>query len=368
MVSRAESEYEALDEALWAELRTLLDWHERFTLVLLYADDPRAVAAVRRRLTDVLRLRSQVLLCVEPSQPMSMPGDVFAALRPAVQRAVLPVWIDLYHRAGDAAWDQARDALLARMNEQRAGIERDHPALMIMTLPTPYAARLPVLAPDLWSVRTLSRVLEPRRVTQRAAPRDIVEHSPVSLSPASAQEQRLYAEWRRLAAAQGLTPFSPLASDLVALALARGDSARALEVADEAVRCGRAYVTDQPLDSAASRALSIALDDFGNVNRELGRAEAAAENYRESLALRRRLLEVVGETPQALADVGMSLAKMAELAFQRADMAGALIHMRDARDAFTRANALAPQVVGIERNLTGARARLAEWGGAEEAS
>jgi hypothetical protein len=145
------SAYDAVDEDLWAELRTLLDWHERFTLVLLYSGAPAALAAIRQRLADVLRLKSLNLVAVEPQSSATVVEDVMTAVAtsdaPGGSRR--PLWVDVCRDPTSEHWNAGRDALLQRLNEQRSRLERDVPTLFVLTLPPDYVARVPGLAPDL---------------------------------------------------------------------------------------------------------------------------------------------------------------------------------------------------------------------------
>ena len=66
----------------------------------------------------------------------------------------------------------------------------------------------------------------------------------------------------------------------------------------------RATLGDTP---QALRDLSISLDNVGQVEGDLGNLEAARTAYRESLELRRHLRAALGDTPQALRDLSVSL-------------------------------------------------------------
>ena len=59
------------------------------------------------------------------------------------------------------------------------------------------------------------------------------------------------------------------------------------------------------------RDLSISLNNVGAAEAQAGRGEAALAAYRESLALRRQLREALGESPQVLDDLAVSLERMA---------------------------------------------------------
>jgi hypothetical protein len=94
------------------------------------------------------------------------------------------------------------------------------------------------------------------------------------------------------------------------------------------------------------------------VESELGRWEAAGEAYRESLGISRRLAREIGETPQALEDLGISFSRLADLARSRNDATTERGHLRDALDAFTRASGAAPSAVRLEGQIASVDTRL----------
>ena len=61
----------------------------------------------------------------------------------------------------------------------------------------------------------------------------------------------------------------------------------------------------------ALRDLSVSLDNMGDVARAQGDGTQAEAVYRESLALRRKLVERLGGTPEALEDLAISLLDLA---------------------------------------------------------
>jgi len=116
-------------------------------------------------------------------------------------------------------------------------------------------------------------------------------------------------EWARLIARTADPAGLDLRDGFAAFesALERGDLAAARAVASETLNIARLRRTGAGGTPRALRDLSIALDNVGQVERELGNLEAARSAYRESLELFRRLREAVGDTPQALRDLSISL-------------------------------------------------------------
>jgi hypothetical protein len=191
-----------LDEQLWRELRVLFEWHEGFTLVLLYVEDARPLQGVWQRLNDVARLRSRTAQRISPETAAELLESVLGVLLDGDSKAPSrrgPLWIDLERHPGDGNWNAARDALLARLNERRSALERANPRLIVLNLPADYVNRVPALAPDRWSVRNFSRQIQARPTIERSVeavfePRT----SDRPLGQETPQEARLYREWRRL--------------------------------------------------------------------------------------------------------------------------------------------------------------------------
>ena len=76
----------------------------------------------------------------------------------------------------------------------------------------------------------------------------------------------------------------------------------------------RSAAADQPASLPAVREVSIALDRLGQVARSQGDWSQAEAAYRESLEIRRRLVERLGGTPEALRDVSISLTNVGQVA------------------------------------------------------
>jgi tetratricopeptide (TPR) repeat protein len=296
-----------VDEALWRDLRTLFDWQEQFSLVLLYWDDDRSLASIRRRLVDVLRLRTRNLKTISPKSVTTAVEDTFLEIRTHGQSKV-PVWMELHHFPDDSDWNHVRDRILARMNEQRAGLERDVPTLLVVILPMAYKSKMPAIAPDLWSVRAFSKVEVP--TTPRLVVKSPVEHEGdpypnLVIGEALERERFLFGEWSRIISNGKEAPSSTLAADIIELALERGDRTRAQLVAEETLKRWRSVE-----GAYAIRDLSVSLNNVGAVKRYLGHFEASAQAYRESLELCRRLVRDQGETAQALRDLSVSLSNI----------------------------------------------------------
>ena len=68
------------------------------------------------------------------------------------------------------------------------------------------------------------------------------------------------------------------------------------------------------------RDLSVSLNNVGRAENDAGHGQEALAAYRESLEIRRQLRQALGETPQVLDDLAVSLERLA--AAQATDVGG----------------------------------------------
>ena len=355
-----------LDGDLWRELRHLMDWHEGFTLVLLYSDDPAALDAIRGRMQDALRFQTAAIQHVVPASPASATADIVGALQADARFPSRrpPVWIDLQGSPGDDAWNRARDHVLARLNEQRSRLEREVPGLLVLSLPTHYIARIGGIAPDLWSVRTLSREVRACRPAVLPHPpfhRDVPatpQQGPAS--PPSEREALLFAEWSRWRdGTHAHPPSSQLVEDLVELSLERGDLVRAGSIASELVTILRSSTREEATPSI-NRALAVAWRASGRVASRNGHWDRAAQAWRESLGIRRRLVEQLGPSPEALRDLSTVLEWMASWERDHGTPGAELATLREWADVLTRSLSVAADPGAAVQKRAAALARIRE--------
>ena len=308
-------------DEIWSELRRHLEWSAGFSLVFLFGRR-RALAHVRSRLIEALRFRSLFLQVVAPADANTAPEDVLnAVLRPppGVDDSGAPVWIELERSPDDPAWNQARSRVLALLNERRYLLERDVRRPMILALPVDYRRAALEIAPDLWHVRSFSAAVGEAPVRSDRDQLPIVQEregvAPATLREPSGAPLPAVLEWDRV---KGSDPWRvSLASGAFAVEEAEraGDISHAHRVAREVVEIARLRMKNGNLPpGAAERELSVSLNDLGDAARVLGRLEEAEQAYREALELRRRVLAIRGETPEALRDVSLSLGRVGDVA------------------------------------------------------
>ena len=117
---------------------------------------------------------------------------------------------------------------------------------------------------------------------------------------------------------QSVVPVDPVPAQPVSSAPADGEaihwaqwSAHVATMAEEVLRFRRLReaLGDSP---QLLRDLSISLERLGDAQFEVGQGGQALEAYRESLGLRQQLREVLGDSPQVLRDLSVSLNKLGD--------------------------------------------------------
>jgi tetratricopeptide (TPR) repeat protein len=354
----------AADEAIetvWRDLQHHLDWADGFALILLFTRHPGPVATLRERVADGLKLRTQKLRILAPASPeeiRALATEILATKR-APDRGSL--WVELWRNPSDPDWQSARRWLLHRLNERRFLLERDLGASLILILPAEARGQFYVEAPDLWTIRSFTAELaapttRPARQTREEFQAPSV---PGSLeSPAELEWARLRrnsarhadADPRRLNPADGFAAFEA--------AMERGALQAARSIAGDVLDHCRSIRKVQGDTPQALRDLSIALDNVGHVERDLGDLTAARDAYRESLDIRRQLWQALGDTPQVLRDLSISLNNLGIVEQDLGDLVAAREALRESLDICRQLCAAFPAHPQFRKDLA---ARMAAW-------
>ncbi|HEX5786440.1 MAG TPA: hypothetical protein VFY35_17055, partial [Burkholderiaceae bacterium] len=262
---------------VWAEMRLHMEWSAGFSLCVLFAPSDAATQALAQWADDAWAWRTAPMTRVNPSQPEGAAQAVLQSLHAHHQRwgAVrAPVWVSLL--AQDPAeppprWDAERASLLALLNESREWLLREFASPLVLNLPTPWAGRVAALAPDLWHVRAYTA--------------EVAMASPSTPASVPAGDHP-----------RVLTP----STETQALTLDR------LRQAVQSAR-QRTMDADASHHNAALREWVLALwalSEHGLEQMLLPEAHAAAV---DSVALMRQLRVALGEGPQVLRDLSVSL-------------------------------------------------------------
>ncbi|HGG58432.1 MAG TPA: hypothetical protein ENK26_00755 [Gammaproteobacteria bacterium] len=208
---------------------------------------------------------------------------------PAIVNA--PIWLDLTSSTGqDKEWEEARRRFYQRLNENREVLRtRLRPVVIILPAKERFVFR--ELAPDLWAIRDITLA------TSAWIPRDdspVVEKqapSTDSPKPFSFRQQKAIDEWERVRQRQR-------GRDVLIVgdrAFKAAYKARQLEVArkisGEMEALARKLVEQVGETPESLRDLSISLNNTASIAKAQGDLEAATRQYGEAVGIYRSLLE-----------------------------------------------------------------------------
>ena len=349
-------------EAEWSRLRNQVEFSRAFWLGFVIVRGDAAALELRRRLADLLAARASHLVVVSPQTPAAVVEEGTRAVLSPSAGAPACIWIDAVRRdtgAGATPWRDAIVSLVQRLNERREAIRRRHQGGLVIAVAPGLVDDVRTHAPDLWSVRQIvldvvagaGTVGMDSSVGTAANERDAVVGGTaidpdILLEAATAPnrtrkdpgtEARLLAQAAiQLADANRFTE----ADDAARLALS--EAARSGEERDAwlaEASYAKAYVdaTDADVASARSwidaairhyRAAGInpparSLDLRSELLIRLGDLAGAKTSYEESLELCRRLVESMGDSPERLRDVSISLNNVGGVRQALGDLAGA---------------------------------------------
>lgn len=284
-------------EQIWRDLRPHLEWAQGFALIFLFASHPGPVRFLRGRLRESLQIRTLRLTVLEPLAPEGFPGLVeqILAARPDPGRG--PLWVELWRGTDQEGWATARRQALHRLNERRALLERDVGLPMVLILPQAERNRVYVVAPDLWAVRCFTAELPAPEVPGKTQEITRSEsHAPGLGAPPGPAEL----EWARLLERAKDPTRLDLRDAFAALesAVERGDLMAGRSTALQSLEIARERAENGGHTPEALRDLSIALNNVGRVEGDLGNLEAARSACLEALEIARQLRRTFPQHPQ----------------------------------------------------------------------
>lgn len=311
-------------EAAAGQLAQRFELAPGFDLALLFLDTSDVAAVLRERLEVLLHLRTSRLEVVCPESPGEAESQVVSRIEagdgPRLIRA--PLWLELNRGLGDPAWDAAREAVLAALNRRRGYLQSVFSRPLVVVLPQGYQPEVWRVAADLWTVRGFSRGFDtpspPSALSDaRAFPGSGELPLARQVDAAELAKDPVISEWMEVAErldrggidAARIDALLPLSA--ARRALAAGDYPLAERFAAAALMLTTARVADG--SPSALRQAGLAEATAGDVAQALDRWEEAGQRYGRSLAYRERLREAVGEVPEVLDDLGLSLLRLAQL-------------------------------------------------------
>lgn len=346
-----------LDE-LWEALAPQIEWAEHLALILLFAAHPFGVDELRGRVERVLAADGRTLRVLVP-RDLGELRMVTSELVVRPERGVGAVWVELWRGSGDAEWDRGVADQLGRLNEVRSLIERELGRPLVLVLPTALRTSFYVMAPDLWTVRSLTAVLpSPVAVARGPVERARVVQEISAVGPPSAAER----EWARLmanAGPDGLARVDPWDGfRAVEAAMQRGSLLSARAIALEALDVAEALADAAPESSNALRDLSVACNWLGDVEIKAGNLSAARDLCQRSLDVREELAMADPHSTQARRELSVSLEKLGNVEMQAGNSSAARnLYQRslDVREGLAKAD---PDSAQVQRDLLASLEKL----------
>ena len=370
-------------EAVWERLRAEFVLQDGFWLAFLFGAQAPDVAELVARTRDLARMQVKHVVTLTLTERAGEAGVLSQLLAPHPV-GLATTWV-LDDEAVAADRVRLWSRLLRRLNERRDALAAIHPTALLLACP---AGSLPLvrdMAPDLWSIRSLTATLDTVDGATAAAPATpttaspghseltpvpgepihpspevkmllkraasalqsghsdlAVEASLGALDAASSPNDELLAHaWLAQVRAGQDEPVEAARHARIALEGRRPleldttvalldilshslDSEIALDAATALVELRRELVRRSPDSPTALRDLSISLDNVAGIQEQRGQLDDALTAYTESLDLRRRIRTDYGDTPQSLRDLTVSLDNVAGIQKQRGQLDDAL--------------------------------------------
>ena len=305
-------------ENAWLRLKRHLEWCDHFALLFIFSAHPVVIRVFRERLADIFRARVTRLHTPIPEEPEQLftvtmpellkPPDYLKALK-------APYWLDLSSRTGEE-WERTRINFLLRLNERREILRQALVRPLILVLPLAEFSKTREMAPDLWSIRHLSMTTgswvlpEEERVT---APSLKASFSVPYVF--SQYDKAILREWERVkdkeSTDRGILLAGFRAYQVVST---HKQHKEAHGIAGLLLKFSKGQIKRIGETPESLRDLSVSLNKVGDTARALGELDEARRGYEESLEIRRKIIERIGETPESLRNLSVSLEKVSDTA------------------------------------------------------
>ncbi len=301
----------------WLRVKQYLEWSDHFALGFIFTDNPGIVKIFRERFADIYRARITRMEIPSPEKPsLLFDGLLPELLDPPVHLQALkaPYWVDLTRQKGEE-WTTARLNFLMRLNEHRETLRKALKRPLVLVLPVEERDLIKKLVPDLWSIRDFSLVTGPWLETGTSPPPARPSDQGNSVLSMSSYEKFLVDVWQKLKkednASRGFLFAGELAFDVC---LKTGHYELATEIAQTMTDSARKIIDSVGETPESLRDLSVSLNKVGDTAKAMGKWDKAQKSFEESLKISRKIIDSVGETPESLRDLSVSLDKMGALA------------------------------------------------------
>ena len=307
-----EHEFSVEGEAFWRELKINLEWAKGFELIMLFSNNPIISQLVQQYIKAIDPEQQTPINYFEPESADTLIVDCLGFLDSLAGNSN-PIWLELSQYGDD--WTSAHTSVLGRINERRDGLRKRNPQPLVIVLNADFARKIQSIAPDLWSVRCLSRVLtQDFLITPQA-----VGQTPLLSSEADYAGEKtddinqhpLLIEWQRLLDnnAEGVDVVYA-GYDAFRVSFDMGYYTQAEQITEPLLKLAQKLNQASPNEPDILRALSFALTCLGDIYEVQGNLPQAKDSYTESLETTRQIQQLSGDQPEVLRDISISFEKL----------------------------------------------------------
>ncbi|MBN1980687.1 MAG: tetratricopeptide repeat protein, partial [Chitinivibrionales bacterium] len=265
-------------EEEWLRLKRYLEFSDGFALYFIFTAHPAIIETFRDRLATIYRARITKLHEPAIDRPEQLSTEVLPRLlSPRIHKKAVaaPCWLDLSGHL-EPEWAEARLNFLSRLNEQREPLRKALNLPLVLILPEQEREKIRTLVPDLWAIRDMT-LTTGNWFTESISPISFDEtyaQMKIPVLDLQPDEESIVEEWHRL----------------------------------------------QKMDDHEQDKLQAgwrAFDVFSQIQQWTDAEDVA----QKCLEISRRILERVGETPETLRDLSVSLDNVGRAASSQGDYA-----------------------------------------------
>ena len=280
-------------ESEWLRLKKHIQWAEHFSLGIVFSANSQVAAIFRERLADIFRARVTRLKNLVAETPEQLIEDLLPRLlQPSLyhhgQAAIC--WLDMSRSRSDE-WTKARAYFLARLNEHRETLRANIDRPLVLILPSSERNQIKSLITDLWAIRDFTLDIGNWLSDEGRAPvTEKLQSEPAATGFPSEQDSMYIKEWRRLQE-QGKDDRSTLPASTRAIQafLGAGQLLEAHKASNFALHIARRILERIGETPEALRDISVSLDNVGRTEQALGNWDEARILTREALDIGRQL-------------------------------------------------------------------------------
>ena len=306
----------------WRRLQPHFQLSDYFILGFIFSDNGAVNNLLHDRLAELYRAHISGLQPLLAKSPQALLEEILPLLvRGNVKHQALqaPIWLDLSALAPTPAWRQARLDLLARLNERREQMRKHLTVPLVLVLPLAEKRQIRELVPDLWAIRNFAVDVDDwLELLPTAEHLPALESEPTNsttISPPSALTTAFVREWQRLRQIGSTERGVLLAAGRAINALLReGNYGKAEAIAEAALAISRSRLQSLGETPEALRDLFISLLQLGDAAHAQSEWQRSKELYLESWALGHKLLKLLGETPETLRGLAVALERVGNVA------------------------------------------------------